>query len=129
MVSIEKDLGPALLWDRLCPRSLHGPAASLGSAGSMVAWSPWAPWRIFCQGPLSYIRCLCLFIEFSSPSQPRKWVLFTFCDAVAKTVDMDNLKQGTFIFLMVWEDSVTFRERLVEQCPSDEGRGGSGREG
>ena len=76
---------------------------------------------------LSYSRRLCLCIEFSSASQPRKWVLFTFCDAVAKTVDVDNLKQGTFIFLMVWEDSVTFRGRLVEQCPSDEGRGCSER--
>lgn len=94
-VSIEKGLGPALLWDRLCRRSLHGPATSLGSAGSMVAWSPW---RIFCQVPLSYIRRLCLFIEFLSPSQPRKWVLFTFCDAVTKTVDMDNLKQGNLYF-------------------------------
>lgn len=48
---------------------------------------------------------------------------------MTKTVDMDNLKQGTFIFLMVWEDSVIFQGRLVEQCPSDEGRGGSEREG
>lgn len=36
---------------------------------------------------------------------------------------MDNLKQGTFIFLMVWEDTVTFGGRL----PSDEGRGCSER--
>lgn len=55
--------------------------------------------------------CLSLISLVSFHLHPSYSISITFRDAVTKTADTDDVKQETLIFLMVWEDSFTFRGR------------------